>query len=272
MSNVFIPWSGGFDSTSLILHYLKNTDYVVHPIYVELKNNPLQYAAEQIARQALRAKIHEKYGFEKLGYERRVGSLDLEYGNVGHVLTQPQMWCYMVNYYVMNEMYRNKSQFFEVAFGYVKDDCFWHFKDAFLDMWKNLTRFAETSVRKKEVEITFPFEWNTKEEIVDLYWNDDFAHSLFKHLSTSEVGTHWLVEHQKDEKNKHLYSLYRRMKKNSKRPIPADCCVVSDKQVEATIKEATVDLKKLVEHIESTEDASVGIDTSTDWIEEIKIK
>ena len=120
---IAVAWTGGFDSTAVLLKYLIE-GYRVYTISAIIENNPSQNEAEKHARERLLKLIKERYdsntthgGELAAHHEFTIPLID----NTRHMqFIQPYLWLTSIPI-------RCKQK--QIALGYVKADDFWHAKE-----------------------------------------------------------------------------------------------------------------------------------------------
>lgn len=173
-----IIWSGGYDSTALILRSIRNREDF-RTLSFTLGNNVDQSRREDQARRDIAAIIrqspenshywgsHENIEIPSLIKARNV------------VTVQPILWT----------MYSALAYDGDIEFGYVRGDDVWHHRERLLtgmETLMNTIRDGQSSVR-----FVYPFEWETKHDLLFLY---DGFEALMPLISTVEEGNdHWLV-------------------------------------------------------------------------------
>ena len=173
---ITVIWSGGFDSTAVILKYLIE-GRVVHTVSVSLNNNPYQSKAEKEARKAISAILVEEFGSNLFHSPIEVEWPELFVSNPAPTLIQPPIWIYIACMCAPTK---------EVAFGWVKYDDVWHYKEGITKLGKALDIFTENPKT-----LIIPFEWYKKEELLDYFYVK--RPKIFHLLSTSEAGVPWSV-------------------------------------------------------------------------------
>lgn len=109
MKNVFIPWSGGMDSTYLIQYYYEK-GYSVSVGYINLDNNLDKTLMEKAAINRLLPILKKKYEFI---YLDEIAKINLESNDCFLNLTQPPIWLLPLLFC---------WRYDEIAFGYVMND------------------------------------------------------------------------------------------------------------------------------------------------------
>lgn len=172
-NEVTVIWSGGFDSTALILKYLEEGK-TVRTIGVCLSNNEDQSTAEKAARLRIYHALAKEFTHEKIHRPNEFVWPTLTHNGFG--LIQPPIWLYVAA--VM-------SHTDDVAFGWVKHDDVWHYRQWIYGLMDNLDAF-----KRKKTNILIPFEWDLKEDLLKYYLK---RKHIFDLISTSELGEDWRV-------------------------------------------------------------------------------
>jgi hypothetical protein len=190
---VTVIWSGGFDSTAVIIKYLEE-GRSVSPVSVSLSNNADQATAEKAARLRIYNLLVKEFGWDKLQKAKEYNwpHLDIPYGRE-LALPQPPIWIYMAT---MN------SPTDEVAFGWVRHDDVWHYRN-----WIYTLTEAFDAFKGKKTTILLPFEWDTKEDLLRYYQKRE---NVFNLISTSECGEDWRLGN--DKKCIEMQGLYKKLK------------------------------------------------------------
>ena len=149
-------WSGGFDSTAILLDWLENK-IEFDTVYINLENNYYKSLAEKDARLRILKKLETKYSKESFGkdYEIKINPVYSE--NKGG-FWQPYLWINSLVTHIKEDKYS------EIAFGYIKKDMFWHIKSEALKMFKYSWIVFHCNY-KNIPELIYPYEWYYKEDI-----------------------------------------------------------------------------------------------------------
>lgn len=146
---VFVFWSGGVDSTALILHYLKQ-GLSVGAGYVNLVNNHQQMTRQLEAMEKMTVMLTSEYG-DKFKFLGKISSYQSFYGTRLR-LPQPHIW--------FSSLVSVPNVYERVAFGYILGD---HFI-SFLEDAKRIVR-EWTSLLGHKVELEFPLTRIHKSEL-----------------------------------------------------------------------------------------------------------
>ena len=148
---IIVLWSGDCDST-LILNNLAKNSSKQNPIYAltVINNQVKQQNMEKIVRknylEYAKSKSYHIKNIEII-YECRGGF------NYGDGLVQPLLWvCGILPFLSDGD---------ELNFGYIKDDCFWHYKELFIDGIASLLKLKHTGI-----DVKFPLEWKSKSHVI----------------------------------------------------------------------------------------------------------
>ena len=156
-----IFWSGGFDSTAVILHCIKNNiDF--DTAYINLQNNESKVECEKSSRERIKDMLKlnslKDYKDYEFGPFEFIGTGDLTNP------WQPIIWlCGFFSGY----RYNFKDLYDEILFGYIRGDDFWHYKENFISMF----RLMSTHFNIDPLKLKFPLEWVSKTEVYNDYYN-----------------------------------------------------------------------------------------------------
>jgi 7-cyano-7-deazaguanine synthase in queuosine biosynthesis len=149
-----VLWSGGFDSTCLVIEKLQEGDIDV--MYVRLENNERMQRREKkaigklkilIKDANLKGSVINEFSF---GYEY----IDITKG----MFALPGLWLQAAVYLVNPQVHS------EINIGYVKGDDAWHYKSQIQKVYKSLLALVCDS--QDVVPLKFPYEWYTKADIL----------------------------------------------------------------------------------------------------------
>lgn len=152
-STLVMLWSGGFDSTALLLHSLSSTYEKILVVTAKLGNAA---NVEEDAR--ARHDILEYLRINDNRIEKRYtfmnSTLDLAL-NGG---IQSMVWAMLAS--MATERYEN----FDLQMGFIRGDDYWHYKTEFETAVRNLC-----SINDKTPHFVYPLEWMYKKEFVWMY-------------------------------------------------------------------------------------------------------
>lgn len=153
--NVILLWSGGLDSTAILLELFSNPEKYpkVLVVGVGLKNAN-NYKEDKEARQ----KIATILGLEKPG---RINYIEREIDISVVSGTQSMVWA------LVSSMAVSQSDKPIFLYGYIRHDDFWHNRHNFEEAVKHLCQINGC----RAVSFDYPLEWKTKKEIISLYIN-----------------------------------------------------------------------------------------------------
>ena len=154
-----ICYSGGYDSTAMLLQELWHNEGIIDTCYFTLPNNKAQQKLE-LKNRAKILKI-----IKKMPTPGAKGALRNDYTHdLYTVFTDPppfelQQAYIWLQYLVMKV---NLADYDRIAFGYVKYDDFWHRR---VKWEKTLKANLKFSTYTKYPKIEFPCEWLTKTDL-----------------------------------------------------------------------------------------------------------
>jgi hypothetical protein len=149
-------WSGGFDSSALLLRYVSYPDVYKNARVVGcgLKNAP-NYEDDKVARESI-SKILDLKNRPNVTYiEEEIETTSQSSG------TQANVWAWLSSMHI-----DHSAEDVELNYGYIRHDDFWHFRKEFEGAVKNLV-----GIDNKHIKITFdyPLEWLLKKDFVEWY-------------------------------------------------------------------------------------------------------
>ena len=203
IKEVSLIWSGGYDSTALLIKLLEE-GHKVWTHAVELINNRGQNRAEYVARNKISMLLRKR--FPNSIYVANDCSIEQQVSIQHEGIVQPPLWA------VIGVL---AAQCQDIYFGYVRGDDLWHYKHEFFEITANVAKMLH-----KEVHIQFPFEWATKEELLPYY---DKHQDVLEAVHTCEMGNDWrLCTCNKCKAMLKLYNQYRESHNLSKLPEPQE--------------------------------------------------
>jgi len=172
---VLIVWSGGFDSTALVLKACKEgIDF--DTVYFDLGNNPVKSKLEQSARNKISNFLQEQYSYWKDEI------IEINKIDRGH-LSYPQPFFWITS--LVSQVQLNKYK--EIWLGYVSGDGITALKTEFIVAFKNLALISQCGMvdEKNIPDLVFPFLFSEKKELLRLY-EDCKISNLIKHIHFCE--------------------------------------------------------------------------------------
>lgn len=168
MSKSLVVWSGGFDSTAVLLWLISNGVTDFDTCYINFPNNEKMQLNEKAAREKIKALMSPFVKFN-----------DHDFSYVCSIappqetkLHQPYVWLTTLCFCIPEGYDR-------VYFGYITGDCFWHIRERFVSIFESLYLLLRPEQKKEKVpELVFPFEWQTKDSIREQFYGDRFADIL----------------------------------------------------------------------------------------------
>lgn len=206
-------WSGGFDSTALVLNLLESDNIEDLTIYsIRMHESPAcisDWNSRRLIKKLLQEKFKEKlhiYSFkeEEIAYSR---------GGEGG-LVQAHIIAFLTADACVPDC--------TIHYGYVRYDSFWHYKQDFLKSIKYMTQFKKGSTiysdfNKLNINFKFPFEWCTKEDLLYYYLNHE---DIYNNIS-------WMGDNS-DEKIANKVDLDKKLEELKKEKL--ECKLVEEKQ------------------------------------------
>ena len=154
-----ICWSGGFDSTRVLLESLDNNKFV-ELLTVIVDDD--QKEMDQNLRTLVLKYISEKYP-KQLVYNKEI-LIDIN----RHRKRKDLTFCICDTFLILQQLFMSITPLMTAApivkFGYIKGDDFWHYKTEYLNIFNNVAIAAG-----KEIEAEFPLEWECKTSISNYY-------------------------------------------------------------------------------------------------------
>ena len=150
-------WSGGMDSTALLLRNLRTPNLHVVGCGLVAANN---YEEDKKARETI-ANILELNKHENITYHV-IDNLPA----VGISGIQSNTWAAVAPMFVDP---RTDSEV-TFMFGFIRYDDFWHYREYFEATVRNMVRI-HSSERNIKLNFSYPLEWNDKKEILMNYIN-----------------------------------------------------------------------------------------------------
>ncbi len=166
-----IVWSGGFDSTALILDCIqKNIAFDI--IYIKLINNEIKTKIEIYTRDLIKEKL-SIYPVVNDSIDIIPMEIDISHQNL---LSQPWIWLFGLTYFISSSIYiqlskfeKNIQTYSEVLMGYIRGDCFWHISQQFKKNYYSLMSLSQIEDSSLIPKLVFPFEWMKKEDLYEIY-------------------------------------------------------------------------------------------------------
>ena len=149
-----VLWSGGTDSTCLVIDLLQQNDIDI--MYVNLDNNVKQQRQEKKAITKLKCIIKDANLKGQIINEHAFGYESIDVSK--SVYAQPALWVVAASYIADVKMHDS------VQVAFVKHDDAWHYKTEIHNVYNAMNNLiCDGDI----VPLTFPYEWNTKVDLVD---------------------------------------------------------------------------------------------------------
>ena len=149
--DIWVYWSGGFDSTAILLSLCKTfPDKTINTFSIEH-----ECVGSGKADRAARIRIRKE--LRKRGY--KISSHDVKIDNyygAGYGLSQPVIWFSQIGHII--------GQAGVICFGYIRGDDFWHYQEAAKLILRGYNMFKD--VNTEETKILMPLEWKEKKDII----------------------------------------------------------------------------------------------------------
>ena len=161
-----LVWSGGMDSTAILLDYASQKKPLT-TLYIELKNNELKTKQEKLARQKIRQILKDDWDYCFEDREVQIGGLKTvnSFSSVAFSM-QPMSWLWGTFMGL-----RSGDAFEKVLYGYIISDVFWHIKEKFVTCYDCMAQGLVVVPGYITVpKVHFPLEWYTKEEVVKRHY------------------------------------------------------------------------------------------------------
>jgi hypothetical protein len=183
-----IVWSGGFDSTALVLDAF-NKGETIDTCYVELTNNPQKTKMELKARDAISEILLKKRPY----FIHRDYRSVVPYSRFTSGYPQPFFW-------IVHSVIVADSAHTEVRFGYINSDTIWHFRSEFINAFNSLYTLAKTHHDVLPPKVSFPLEFESKERIFDNYYQYLNCSDLSKEEMLTILDSIWFCENPRPNK------------------------------------------------------------------------
>ena len=173
-----VLWSGGFDSTCLVIDKLREGEHI-DIMYVNLDNNKHGQSFEKKAIKKMSALIKEANLPGKI-----ISEFDFGYHAITPnkaVFAQPALWLQAVSFIVDPKVHS------EINIAYVKADDIWHYKTELQNLYGAM--LALTCHDDEIVPLKFPYEWQTKADLLDNLESFVYYKQIMKLVYYCESGT-----------------------------------------------------------------------------------
>lgn len=195
MKRVLIPWSGGADSTYLILKNLKEGNHVT-AFGVRLENNPNQSDREFKSRKIISDFFYKNYP-SNFDYKLFVGRIDVG-GSTNLILSQPPIWVLFSHYS------QSFSEIDEVQIGYVMNDDVISYLEDVRNLWKSYRPFIGT----KHPNLEFPLTKTKKYEILDSLPDEIIRNiSVCEYYGEENCNCEPCIRHRRELEKTRYYNL-----------------------------------------------------------------
>ena len=153
ISDIFVLWSGGCDSTALVLYLWEKFHKTINLVSIHYDRFG-SYPVDIIAQKRLLKVFKErKMSVNHITFEIKENCDYDDYCNNGGIV-QPQLFLSM-----MANLIRGNNRL--ISFGYIKNDDIWHFMDKFNNLFETIN-----SMSNANASLYLPFEWIEKKYIL----------------------------------------------------------------------------------------------------------
>jgi len=160
---ILIPWSGGLDSTALVISaYSHNIPF--DTCFFKINNNVQLQIEELKARKKILKYLKKQHSMQPHISDVISNINAINVPSDAQLLLPALLIATLL-------MTVNLKLYSEIQFGYIKGDDFWHVKEHFEKMFYSgfkMTRSAEIP------KITYPFEWHKKDQIKRDYYSGEY--------------------------------------------------------------------------------------------------
>lgn len=166
ISDIFVLWSGGCDSTALVLYLWEKFHKTINLVSIHYDRFG-SYPVDIIAQKRL-LKIFKKQKMlvNHIIFEIKEDGDYNDYCNNGGII-QPQVFLSAIANFI-----RSNNRL--ISFGYIKNDDIWHFMDKFNNIFETIN-----SMSNANASLYLPFEWVEKKYIL---WYL-YEHKILKYCS-----------------------------------------------------------------------------------------
>lgn len=168
-------WSGGFDSTALVIDYLSNNE-PFDLCYCILPNNKVVQDRELRARRIILKKLLELYPNNSYGADYLFEYVCTVQG--GNRLPQPYIWATTLAWNLDIERYN------EVVMGYISNDDFWHVRNEFEQLVNISLKLLKHG--PFDVKLSYPYEWRIKQDIYEAVYKHHDLGLILKDIEMCE--------------------------------------------------------------------------------------
>ena len=174
MCKKLLVWSGGLDSTSILLDHAEKR-IPIDTIYISLENNEVKSKREIEARSKIKEILKTEFFYNFEDHEIKINALRFDGNSSLSILSQAPIW-------ILSLLGFGKTrEYDEILFGYVRGDDFWHYKHNFIKAFKYLWLCDS-----KIPELKYPLEWNFKDTLLPVYKTNHVFEKIFDLITTCE--------------------------------------------------------------------------------------
>ncbi len=179
MKKKLIAWSGGVDSTALVIDALSK-GIPFDTVYVMLPNNVEQQERELKSRAKILKKLQKLYKGSSHCKDHVIKFVAILTPVDDILLIQPFIWATSIIFNI------DLTKYSSVEFGYIHGDSFWRVSEQF----ENLIISSNKLIRpdyKQKIKIRYPLGWHKKSEVIENFYKfNDRVEKLLKHTISCE--------------------------------------------------------------------------------------
>ena len=153
-------WSGGFDSTAILLDMVANPDKFQSVRLVSATVNSANLEEDKLAREKILKILDIEHNGRFLVYNNDLDGLHIDGAG------QSFVWAFLAA-----GCARKFGDEVELCFGYIRGDDLWHYKHEFETAVRAMIDLKRSPDPGPKVNFYYPYEWATKKEIVCRYLN-----------------------------------------------------------------------------------------------------
>ncbi len=170
-----VLWSGGTDSTALVIDLLSKSD--IDLLYVNLENNRFQQYYEKKSILKMKSILNDS---NLKGKIKTCHSFGYEQINISKsIYSQPALWLTAASFIANPEIHSS------VNLAYIRQDDAWHYKTEMHKFWSSIHNLTSDG---KNVPLVFPFEWHTKKNMIDIIKNFEYGEQILNLIYWCESG------------------------------------------------------------------------------------
>jgi len=171
-----VLWSGGTDSTCLVIDLLKEGDIDV--LYIDIANNVIPQRHEKKAITKLKCLILDANLPGKIISEYKFGYSTISVTK--QIYAQPALWINAAAYIADTDIHSS------VNLGYVRADDAWYYRTEIMNLY---TAMNDLVSEGKEVPLEFPLKWDSKTMLIERLKKFVYFKQVMRLIYWCEKGT-----------------------------------------------------------------------------------